>query len=150
MDGDAAGTAGARQWFIPKIWEFVMAGKLDSASQKITPRDAQKGGQGALSKERPDIALREDAPRTDDAPIQNSLVSEELTATQIALMCEIERRDASKLTRDKSRDLVELLSKGYIESLDGPEPGSALGPHFALTAKGIDFLGKRGVGLNEA
>lgn len=122
----------------------------EKSSQNVTPRDAQKGGQGALSKEHPEIALREDAPRTDDTSVQNNLVSEDLTAEQISLMCEIERRDASKLTQDKNRDIEQLLSKGYIESLDGPEPGSALGPRFQLTEKGIDFLGKRGVGLNEA
>jgi hypothetical protein len=124
-----------------------MAGK---SSQKVTPRDAQKGGQGALSKEHPEIALREDAPRADDTSVQNNLVSADLTAEQISLMCEIERRDASKLTQNKNRDIEQLLSKGYIESLNGPEPGSPLGPHFQLTEKGVDFLGKRGVGLNEA
>jgi hypothetical protein len=50
----------------------------------------------------------------------------------------------SRLTADQKRDLERLLIAGYVSA--ATHPGSA----FALTAKGIEFLGERGAGLNEA
>ena len=122
-----------------------MVEKLDPASQKVTPQDAQKGGQGALSKDHPEILLKEDGQQTGSAPIQTHEVSDGLTSDQIQLLCEIEQRDLSKLTGDKKRDLEHLCSEGYVAPRDDL-PGS----RFSLTAKGSNFLGQRGVGLNEA
>jgi hypothetical protein len=122
-----------------------MVEKFDSASQKVTPRDAQKGGQGALSKEHPEIGLKQDAPPAGDVPPQKPPPTEGLSVDQIELLCEIEERDATKLTQDKSRDIERLLSKGYIESAD-----ESLGPRLRLTEKAIDLLRQRGVGPNEA
>jgi hypothetical protein len=51
----------------------------------------------------------------------------------------------SKLSGDQKRDLERLLSEGYVEPTES-HPGSA----FMLTAKGAEFLGVRGAGLNEA
>jgi len=50
-----------------------------------------------------------------------------------------------KLTGDQKRDLDRLISGGYV----GPTDCHARSA-FMLTAKGIEFLGKRGAGLNEA
>jgi hypothetical protein len=52
---------------------------------------------------------------------------------------------APKLTGDQKRDLERLISGGYV----GPTESHA-GSAYMLTAKGIEFLGKRGAGLNEA
>lgn len=122
-----------------------MAEKLESASQKVTPRDAQKGGQGALGKDHPEIALKQDGPQADNIPLRNQQPSGGLTADQIALLCEIEEQDASEVTRDKKTDIERLLSEGYIEPAD-----ASPGPRFRLTAKGGNLLAKRGVGVNEA
>ena len=122
-----------------------MAEKPESASQKVTPRDAQKGGQGALGKDHPEIALKQDGPQADDISLADRQPSGGLTADQIALLCEIEEQDASELTRDKKPDIERLLSEGYIEPAD-----ASLGPHFRLTAKGGNLLARRGVGVNEA
>jgi CTP-dependent riboflavin kinase len=59
------------------------------------------------------------------------------------------RQDVSRVldgsTGDQKSDLEQLLSRGYVESTES-HPGS----NFKLTAKGGEFLGKRGAGLNEA
>ena len=71
-------------------------------------------------------------------------MSSDLSDSQIALLCDIEDHDLSKAPADKRRDLERLISGGYVESAGGGR-GAAL----RLTAKGVDFLGERGAGLNE-
>jgi hypothetical protein len=70
---------------------------------------------------------------------------EDLTDSQIALLCAIEEYDHSESTVDKKRDLERLISGGYLRPT-ADHPGSA----FELTAKAAAFLGERGAGLNEA
>jgi len=70
-------------------------------------------------------------------------MSDDLTNSQVALLCDIEEA-SSKLTGDQKRDLERLLSEGCVEPTES-HPGSA----FMLTAKGAEFLGARGAGLNE-
>lgn len=72
-------------------------------------------------------------------------MSEDLTDCQVALLCDIAECALPKLTGDQKRDLERLLSEGYVEPTEN-HPGSA----FMLTAKGGEFLGARGAGLNEA
>jgi hypothetical protein len=68
---------------------------------------------------------------------------DDLTDDQIALLCDIGEFDPSKLIEDRKHDLERLISGGYVEQTDSH-------PAFKLTAKGVEFLGKRGAGLNEA
>lgn len=119
-----------------------MAEKLDSASQKVTPRDAQKGGQGALSKDHPEIQLKQDAPLIGDIPAQREQASV-LSQAQIELLADIGERDLPNLARGKRQCLEQLLAGGYIARLDSSS-------RFRLTAKGTDFLSEHGAGLNEA
>ena len=70
---------------------------------------------------------------------------DDLTDDEIALLCAIGEADPSKLTGNQTRDLERLIARGYVEPTDD-HPGSAFKP----TAKGMDFLGERGAGLNEA
>ncbi len=70
---------------------------------------------------------------------------DDLTNSQIALLCAIEEHDHSNSTSDQKRDLAQLISGGFVQPTED-HPGSA----FELTAKGIAFLGERGTGLNEA
>jgi hypothetical protein len=70
---------------------------------------------------------------------------DDLTNSQIALLCDIGEFDLPKLTSDQKRDLEQLISGGYVGPTES-HPRSA----FMLTVKGIEFLGKRGAGLNEA
>ncbi len=121
-----------------------MPDKFDPTAQKVSPRDAQKGGQGALSEDHPETPLQQDAAQSREAP-PRSEVTRGLSSGQIALLCEVEARDSSKVMGDKRRDLDQLLSEGYISS-DDSRPNT----RFRLTAKGLDFLGKRGAGINEA
>ena len=72
-------------------------------------------------------------------------MSDDLTNSQIALLCAIEEHDDSEATSDQKRDLARLISGGYVEPTKD-HPGSA----FELTAKGAALLGERGAGLNEA
>ena len=72
-------------------------------------------------------------------------MSDDLTNSQIALLCEIGEFDLTKLTGDQKRDLERLISIDYVEPTE-----SHTGSAFTLTAKGLEFLGKRGAGLNEA
>ena len=72
-------------------------------------------------------------------------MSDDLSNSQIALLCAIEEHDHSNSTSDQKRDLEALMSGGYVQTARD-RPGSA----FELTAKGIAFLGERGAGLNEA
>jgi hypothetical protein len=122
-----------------------MSEKLDAAAKDVSPRDAQKGGQGAVSASHPETPLRQDAKRASDSAPQSREVTQGLTSDQIALLCEIEARDSSKFSDDKKRALDRLRSDGYIAPTD-----SLPNSRFKLTAKGIDFLGKRGAGINEA
>ena len=72
-------------------------------------------------------------------------MSDDLTKSQIALLCDIGEHKLSKPTGGQKRDLQCLVTEGYVEPTES-HPGSA----FKLTAKGGEFLGKRGAGLNEA
>jgi Protein of unknown function (DUF2937) len=72
-------------------------------------------------------------------------MSDDLTNDQIALLCDIGEFNPSKQTEDKKSDLERLICENYVEQTES-HPGSA----FKLTAKGVEFLGKRGAGLNEA
>jgi hypothetical protein len=63
---------------------------------------------------------------------------DELTDSQIALLCDIEESDLTKFAGDKKRDLDRLLSEGYVEPTNS-HPGSA----FKLTAKGADGVAHR-------
>lgn len=72
-------------------------------------------------------------------------MQDDLTDTEIAMLCEVEEHDLSKIAGDKRRDLERLLADGYVEPASG-RPGSRL----QLTAKGLKFLSERGAGLNEA
>ncbi|MGH6677754.1 MAG: hypothetical protein ACREDL_02160, partial [Bradyrhizobium sp.] len=86
-----------------------MAEKLDGTSQKVTPRDAQKGGQGALSKDHPGIQLKQDAPPTGDVPAQGEQASV-LSKAQIELLADIGERDLPNLAKDKRQCLEQLLA----------------------------------------
>ena len=70
---------------------------------------------------------------------------DDLTDSQIALLCDIGEYDLSNATAEQKRELERLLSEGYVEPAGGQS-----GSGFKLTAKGAAFLGERGVGLNEA
>ncbi len=72
-------------------------------------------------------------------------MSDDLTDSQIALLCDIEEHDPAKSSSDAKRNLERLISDGYVQPTTH-HPGST----FELTAKGIAFLGERGAGLNEA
>ena len=72
-------------------------------------------------------------------------MSDDLTNSQIALLCDIGEFDHPNATADQKRDLERLVSGGYVE----PTQNHPDVP-FKLTAKGLEFLGKRGAGLNEA
>jgi hypothetical protein len=72
-------------------------------------------------------------------------MSDNLTNSQIELLCEIGEYDPLQLTGDQKRDLERLLSEGFVAPT-ATHPGSK----FTLTAKGAAFLGERGAGLNEA
>ena len=69
----------------------------------------------------------------------------ELTNDQIALLCKIGEADATGVTEHPKRDLEGLISAGYVAPVK-----SRLGSDFSLTAKAVQFLEERGVGLNEA
>jgi hypothetical protein len=71
-------------------------------------------------------------------------MSDDLTDTQVELLCEIEEYDPLQLTADRKRDLERLLFEGYVAPA-AAHPGSK----FMVTAKGMEFLGERGAGLNE-
>jgi hypothetical protein len=72
-------------------------------------------------------------------------MSDDLTNSQVALLCAIEEHDHSNSSNDQKRDLEALMSGGYVQATRN-HPGSA----FELTAKAVAFLGERGAGLNEA
>jgi hypothetical protein len=72
-------------------------------------------------------------------------MSDDLTDDEIALLCAIGETDPSKLIGNQTRDLERLISKGYLEPADS-DPEST----FKITKKGMEFLGERGAGLNEA
>ena len=69
---------------------------------------------------------------------------EKLSGDQIALLCDIAERDPSRIAPKHRRDLERLVSEGYVQ----PDADGA-GPGLKLTAKGVEFLGERGAGLNE-
>jgi hypothetical protein len=70
---------------------------------------------------------------------------DELTDSQIALLCEVGDFDTMMSTVEQKRKLERLLAAGYIE----PKEGHPASP-YQLTAKGNAFLSERGAGLNEA
>jgi hypothetical protein len=72
-------------------------------------------------------------------------MSDDLTNSQIALLCDIGEFNLPELTSDRKRDLERLISGGYVEATESRARSA-----FMLTAKALEFLGKRGAGLNEA
>jgi hypothetical protein len=72
-------------------------------------------------------------------------MSDDLTDSQIALICAIEEHDPAQSSSDEKRDLERLIAEGYVQPT-AENPGAA----YELTAKAIAFLGERGAGLNEA
>lgn len=70
---------------------------------------------------------------------------DDLTDSQVALLCAIGEHDDSESTSDQKRDLERLIARGYVQRAED-RPMSA----FVLTAKGAAFLGESGAGLNEA
>jgi hypothetical protein len=72
-------------------------------------------------------------------------MSDDLTDSEIALLCAIEEWDLPRATADQKRDLEQLTSKGYVAPTRKHPDAS-----FKLTAKAVAFLGERGAGLNEA
>jgi hypothetical protein len=72
-------------------------------------------------------------------------MSDDLTDSQIALLCDIGEYDHSEAGNDKKRDLERLIAEDYVRPT-ADHPGSA----FELTAKAMALLGERGAGLNEA
>ena len=72
-------------------------------------------------------------------------MSDDLTNSQIALLCDIGEFDLPKLTSDQKRDLEWLISGGYVGPTES-QPRSA----FMLTLEAHNFLSMRGATLNEA
>lgn len=72
-------------------------------------------------------------------------MSDDLTDSQISLLCDIEEHDPLNSTPEEQSDLKRLIAGGYVRPT-ADHPGSA----FELTAKAIAYLGERGAGLNEA
>lgn len=72
-------------------------------------------------------------------------MSEDLTNDQIALLCDIGEFDLSKASPEQKRNLERLIAEGFVDQTEAG-PGSPL----KLTAKGTQFLGARGAGLNES
>jgi hypothetical protein len=72
-------------------------------------------------------------------------MTDDLTGSQIALLCGIGEYDHAESGSDRKRDLERLIAEGYVQPT-AHHPGSA----FELTAKAIALLGERGAGLNEA
>ena len=72
-------------------------------------------------------------------------MSDDLTNSQIALLCDIGELNLPEPTGDKKGDLERLISEGYVEPMESNARSA-----FRLASKGIEFLGKRGAGLNEA
>jgi len=68
---------------------------------------------------------------------------DELTDSETALLCDIGEYDNGKATDAQKRDLERLVAGGFVAPAQGR-------PAFKPTAKGVDFLGQRGAGLNEA
>jgi hypothetical protein len=60
-------------------------------------------------------------------------MADELTDSQIELLCEIEEHDPTTIAGDKRRDLERLLSGGYVKPMK-----SSPGPAFRLAGKGND------------
>jgi len=73
-------------------------------------------------------------------------MAEELTNSEISLLCDIGTFDPLEATADHRKDLERLVSGGYVEATDHFPPGAG----FKLTMKGVEYLGQRGAGLNEA
>jgi DNA invertase Pin-like site-specific DNA recombinase len=65
-------------------------------------------------------------------------MSDDLTGSQIALLCDVGEFGLPKLTSDRKRDLERLISGGYVRPTEPTE--SHLRSAFMLTAKGINSV----------
>ncbi len=112
-------------------------------TKDISPREAQKGGQGGVDPAHPDLTVdRVDSQAVDAkaAPMPEDGLSNE----EISLLCDIGERRALDSTRTAAID--KLRAKGYIEPASDPGQGAV----FHLTRKAQEFLLERGAGLDEA
>jgi hypothetical protein len=62
---------------------------------------------------------------------------------QISILFDIAGNGGAGLASNKLADLMDLVTNGYVEASNG-------GEFYKLTAKGQDFLSKRGGGVNES
>ena len=110
---------------------------------KPTPRDAQKGGQGAISEEDPTLELDESGGRRHEAKAsQGSLPSSSLSDQQIAILCDI--GDGHAVSGKYKSILDDLVADGFLQSASDESVG------YELTGKAQNLLAQRGAGLNEA
>lgn len=75
-------------------------------------------------------------------------MSQEISDSGIAVMCDIARASGLDLDADKQAELDRLVADGLVEISAPAQP--AEGAKFALTSKGQRLLDQRGVGANES
>jgi len=110
---------------------------------KLTPQDAQKGGQGAISEDDPILELDESgSARHDVKEPQGSPPNSSLSDQHIATLCDV--GDGHVVSAKYKRILDDLVADGFLKSASDEPVG------YKLTGKAQNLLAQRGAGLNEA
>jgi hypothetical protein len=113
-------------------------------SGTVSPREAQRGGQGGVDPLLPGLQI-DHAEGAPEKPQGVPGTDEDLSNNEISLLCDI--GEFKSVREDvQSGAIARLQSRGYIEPASSPAPGA----RFKLTAKAQQFLLERGAGLNEA
>ena len=112
-------------------------------TKDISPREAQKGGQGGVDTTRPDLAVVHAERQAADAKAA-PMPQDGLTNEEISLLCDIGERKAPDSTPGAA--IEKLRAQGYIELASRADGGAT----FQLTQKAQQFLLERGAGLDEA
>ena len=110
---------------------------------RLTPHDAQKGGQGAISECDPTLELDESGGnRHNVKQPQGRLPSDSLSDQHIAILCDL--GEGRVVSGKHKRILDDLVADGFLQSASDETVG------YKLTGKAQNLLAQRGAGLNEA
>jgi len=123
---------------------IVLGRKTMPDDREITPQQAQKNGQSAITQDAPlrELCQDGDAGAGYRAATTSSTTTPELTNEEVAALCDIGRDGKTKPGNE--RLVKSLVARGFIASCEEGLIG------LKLTSLAQETLGKRGVGLNES
>jgi hypothetical protein len=116
---------------------------VKKTDRKLTPQEAQRDGQSAISQDAPLRELHQEGAAAERDPVVQRLSTPELTDEEVAVLCDIEKDGMTGPAKQRvvenlaGRGLIDAVFQGTLKRLK-------------LTSHAHQLLSERGVGLNES